>query len=42
MVDEAATLPDDIESLRQLVRELFAERRLACEALKVKSLEVES
>ena len=33
MVDEAATLPDDIESLRRLVRELFAERRLACEAL---------
>jgi transposase len=41
MVDEAAALPDDIDRLRELVRALFAERGLAYEALKIKTLEVE-
>jgi transposase len=41
MVDEAATLPEDPERLREMVRALFAERDLAYEALKLKTLEVE-
>ena len=34
-------LPDDAESLKRLVRDLFAERDLACQALKIKTLELE-
>src|SRR5579864_3412546 len=41
MVDEAAALPEDPERLREMVRALFAERDLAYEALKLKTLEVE-
>ena len=48
MVDEAAPLPDDADGLRELVvslravaRERSAERDLAYEALKLKTLEVE-
>jgi hypothetical protein len=41
MLDEAAALPDDAVSLRALVRALFAERNLAFEALKLKTLELE-
>lgn len=41
MVEEAAALPEDVESLRQLVRERSAERDLAYEALKIKTLEYE-
>jgi transposase len=40
MVEEAA-LPDDVESLRRLVRERSAERDLACQALKIKTLELD-
>jgi hypothetical protein len=48
MVDEAAALPDDVDGLRELVvslrtvaRERSAERDLAYEALKLKTLELE-
>src|SRR3954453_7023741 len=48
MVDEAAPVPDDADSLRELVvslrtvaRERSAERDLAYEALKLKTLELE-
>jgi transposase len=41
MVDEAAALPEDLERLQEMVRALFAERDLAYEALKLKTLEVE-
>ena len=41
MVDEAPTTPEDDKSLRQLLRERSAERDLAYEALKIKTLEVE-
>ena len=37
----AAELPDDVDSLRRLLRERSAERDLAYEALKIKTLEVE-
>ena len=41
MVDEAPTVPEDDKSLRQLLGERSAERDLAYEALKIKTLEVE-
>ena len=41
MLDEAAALPEDPGSLRELVRELSAARDLAYAALKFKTLEVE-
>jgi transposase len=41
MLDEAGALPEDIDSLRELVRLRGAERDLAYEALKIKTLEVE-
>ena len=41
MLDEAVTLPDDVASLQEMVRALFAERDLAFEALKFKTLELE-
>src|SRR5436853_7496390 len=41
MLDEAAALPEDIDRLREMVRALFAERNLAFEALKFKTLELE-
>ena len=44
MLDEAAALPEDFDSLRELVISLRAaarERDLAYEALKLKTLEVE-
>ena len=41
MVDEVLASPEDGRSLRQLLRERSAERDLAYEALKIKTLEVE-
>ncbi|MCP4381560.1 MAG: IS66 family transposase [Hyphomicrobiales bacterium] len=41
MVEEATNAAEDADSLRQLVRERSAERDLAYEALKIKTLEVE-
>src|SRR6266852_5722398 len=41
MLDEATALPEDADSLRGLVRALFAERNLAFEALKLKTLELD-
>jgi len=38
---DAAELPDDVDSLRRLLRERSVERDLAYEALKIKTLEVE-
>jgi hypothetical protein len=40
--EHAAELPDDVASLRRLLRETSAERDLAYEALKIKTLEVET
>ncbi|MBV8189151.1 MAG: transposase, partial [Alphaproteobacteria bacterium] len=41
MAEENGELPDDVESLRRLVRERSAERDLALDALKNKTLEIE-
>ena len=41
MSQDAAELPDDVDSLRRLLRERSVERDLAYEALKIKTLEVE-
>lgn len=41
MVDEATNAPEDVDSLRQQLRDRSAERDLAYEALKFKTLEVE-
>ena len=41
MLEEASALPDDVASLKEMVRALFAERDLAFEALKFKTLELE-
>lgn len=41
MLEEAGQLPDDLDSLRQLLRERTAERDLAFAALKSKTLEVD-
>jgi transposase len=41
VIEETAELPDDIDSLKRLVRERSVERDLAYEALKHKTLEIE-
>ena len=41
MSQDAAELPDDVDSLKRLLRERSVERDLAYEALKIKTLEVE-
>jgi transposase len=41
VTQDAADLPDDVDILRRLLRERSAERDLAYEALKIKTLEVE-
>jgi len=41
VIEQTAQLPDDVDSLKRLVVERSAERDLAFEALKIKTLEVE-
>ena len=41
MLDKTLALPDDVTSLQAMVRALFAERDLAFDALKLKTVELE-